>query len=175
MWTSVCHLVFMRWAISCCLDIMSFIIRVFREQGATALHYIDDFGAVPMDKQMATQHFSMLHRLLEHLGLDETLHKASAPAHAMTRLGLHFNTVDMTVSIPQEKMQDRLLLVEEWSPKRFSQHALAMGPPQKTVPYSAELLVGQAVLKHNAHYRQRVSRNRQHRPQLKIPEIPPMV
>ena len=59
----------------------------------------------------------MLHGLLEHLGLKEVLHKASAPAQTMTWLGLHFNTVDMTVSIPQEKMQDTLWLVEEWSAK----------------------------------------------------------
>ena len=93
----------LRWDASCCLDFTA-IARAFKEQGGTAFNYINDFRGVVTDEQMATQHFDMLHSLLEYLGLKEVLHKASAPGQAMTGLGLWFNMVDMMVSIPWEKM-----------------------------------------------------------------------
>ena len=47
----------------------SFIVRAFQEQGGSTLNYMDDFGGVATDEQMAVQHFSLLHSLLKHLGL----------------------------------------------------------------------------------------------------------
>ena len=57
----------LRWAVSCCQDMMSFVVRVFQEQGGSTLNYIDDFWEVTMDEQMAMHHFSLLHYLLKHL------------------------------------------------------------------------------------------------------------
>ena len=68
-----------------------------------------------MDHHTATHHFHMLQSLLQHLGLNEAAHKTSPPAQAMTWLGLLFNTVKMSVTIPQEKLKDTLRLVEDWA------------------------------------------------------------
>ena len=57
----------------------------------------------------------MLQSLLQRLSLKEAAHKASFPAQAMTWLGLWFNTVEMSVTIPQEKLKDTLWLVEDWA------------------------------------------------------------
>ena len=78
------------------------------------LNYIDDFGGIAGNHDTATLHFHMLQTLLRSLGLKEAAHKASPPAEAMTWLGLRFDTVEMTVTIPPEKLQDTVRLVEDW-------------------------------------------------------------
>ena len=78
------------------------------------LNYIDDFGGVTAESHTATQHFHMLQSLLQHIGLKETAHKASPPTQAMTWQGLQFNTVKMSVTIPQENLKDILRLIEDW-------------------------------------------------------------
>ena len=89
----------LRWTTSCYLDAMSFIIMAFWGKSGIALNYIDDFRGVATDEQTSFQHFDMLCSLLKHLCLKEAVHKTLAPVQAMNWLGLHFNTVDMSVSI----------------------------------------------------------------------------
>ena len=59
-------------------------------------------------------HFHILQTLFWRIGLKEAAHKASPPAQAMTWLGLQFDTVEMTVTFPSEKLQNTFQLVEDW-------------------------------------------------------------
>ena len=77
------------------------------------LHYIDDFGGVATVHHTTTQHFHMLQSLLQFLSRKDAAPKASPSAQAMTWLGLWFNTVEMSITIPQEKLMDTLWLVED--------------------------------------------------------------
>ena len=52
----------------------------------------------------------MLQAILEKLGLDEAKHK-SPPSQVMVWLGLHFDTVNITVSIPYDKLVEVSALV----------------------------------------------------------------
>ena len=101
------------WAAACCQDTTSLITHAFREQDGTVLNYIDDFGGIAGDHHMATLHFHMLQTLLRCLGLKEAYHNASHPAQAMTWLSLRFDTVEMTVTMPPEKLQDTLWFIED--------------------------------------------------------------
>ena len=65
----------LRWAASCGLDVMYFVTRAFKEQGGTALNYIDNLGGVTRDEQMAAQHFCILCSLLKHLGFERCFTK----------------------------------------------------------------------------------------------------
>ena len=48
----------------------------------------------------------------------------------MTSLGLYFYTLDMSVTIPWEKLQDTLQLVEEWGIRKSANiYISAVGPP----------------------------------------------
>ena len=76
---------------------------------------IDDFGGAATDHHTSTQNFHMFQNLLQCLGLKEAAHKASPPDQAMTWLGIWFNTVEMSVTIPQEKLKDTFQLVEDWA------------------------------------------------------------
>ena len=72
-----------------------------------------------MDQATAATHFNKLKSLLARLGLQEVAHKASLPptSQVMEWLVLQFDTVAMTVSLPQDKLSEIQLLVHTWSLK----------------------------------------------------------
>ena len=104
-------------AASHCQDITSRITRELNRKGAVVLSYIDDFGGVATDQATAATHFNNLRTLLAKLGLQEVAHKASPPSQVMVWLGFQFDTVAMTVSLPQDKLSEIQLLVHTWSLK----------------------------------------------------------
>lgn len=62
------------------------------------------------------------------------------PSTNMVWLGLEFDSYNMTVSIPQVKLQELLQLAEEWRNKTSASfHQLQLGPTRQAVPYSAVL------------------------------------
>ena len=61
---------------ACCQDVTSQIIRDLGRQGINILSYIDDFGGVVRDVDMAKQHFDLLSVDFKWLSLQEVKHKA---------------------------------------------------------------------------------------------------
>ena len=82
----------------------------------TLLNYINDFSRVTSTESEAFHHFSMMQATLDKLGLDEAKHKASPPSQVMVWLGLHFGTVNMTMSITDEIS----ILVASWACNKTS-------------------------------------------------------
>ena len=103
----------LHWVVACCQDVTTFITRALKEKGIEVLAYINDFRGVAQGKNLACKHFKQLQTKLQQLGLQEALHKAAYPATNMVWLGLEFDSCSMTVSIPQEKLQESLQLAEE--------------------------------------------------------------
>ena len=83
----------------------------------TVLSYIDDFRGVTTDQATSATHFTNLRYLLTKLGLWEVEHKVSPPAQPMVWLGLQFDTVAMTVSLPQDNLAEIQLLAHHWANK----------------------------------------------------------
>ena len=86
-------------------------------KGAMVLSYIDDFVAVATHQAMAATHFTNLRTLPAMLGLQEVAHKACPPSQVMVWLGLQFDRVAMTVSLPQDKLAEIQLLLYHWPSK----------------------------------------------------------
>ena len=107
----------LRWAAAHCQDVTSLVTRELNHGGATVLSYINDFGGVPTDQTTAATHFINLRSLLAKVGLWEAEHKASPPAQAMVWLGLLFDTITMTVSLPLDKLAEIQRLVHHWVSK----------------------------------------------------------
>ena len=108
------------------------------------LNYIDDFGGITVDHHTATHHFHMLQSLLQHLSLKEAAYKASPLAQAITWLRPWFTTIEMSVTIPQEKFKDTLQLVEDWAGRQVgSQHSPALDCPWQVATHSSVLPVCQ--------------------------------
>ena len=87
------------------------------EQKYSSINYSDDIGGVEATKERATVSFTALSDLLLELGLEESLDKAHPPSTRMPYLGVMFDTVAMTMSIPPEKLQEVRSDVRLWMKK----------------------------------------------------------
>ena len=88
-----------------------------RQQTFNNVNYCDDFGGVEQTMHKATASYSALGSLLLDLGVSEAADKACAPATTMVFLGVHFDTVEMVMSVPQEKLQELRSDLEVWLKK----------------------------------------------------------
>ena len=87
-------------ACQCTTNAVCFIY--LNEYGHIAISYIDNFGAAAPPDQ-AQDAFSKLKELLTELGLEDSPDKESKPMARMIFLGLIYDTIAMTVSIPDDK------------------------------------------------------------------------
>ena len=95
------------------------VIHMHRDDGFSATNYLDDLIGVsgPYDGWEA---YSSLGRLLNDLGLLENSLKACPPATVQLVLGVLVNTVDGTISVPPDRMEEIVTLVGEWQGKKRS-------------------------------------------------------
>ena len=75
-----------------------------KKLGFLVYPYIDDFGGAEKDKIKAEAALSSLQNTLMDLGLDEAKHKVCKPTQLMIWLGILFDTINMTMSIPKQKI-----------------------------------------------------------------------
>ena len=148
----------LHWVAACCQDVTTLITRA-KEESIKVLAYIDDFEGVAQGKNLACMHFKQLLTKLQQLGLQEALHKVAHPATNMVWLGLKFDSCSMTMSIPQEKLQEALQLAEKWN-KKPSATLHQLNFLGKIVPRSPVFAASKAVFKHNAGHSQTVPRVR---------------
>ena len=87
------------------------------EEMFSSMNYSDDIGGAESTLARATASFSALGKLLIELGLEESLDKAHPPSTQMPYLGVLFDTVAMTMSIPPEKLQEVRSEVHLWLKK----------------------------------------------------------
>ena len=103
-------------------DALSWIHRrlgIDTEEGSlfNCINYCDDLGGAESTKVKADESFTKLGILLTELGLTESADKARAPCTVMTYLGVNFNSVTMTMSVPPEKMAEIKADIEHWYKK----------------------------------------------------------
>ena len=93
-------------------------------QGYFSTNYVDDFGGCDTPER-ATDSFHALQHLFHFLGIDSATEKDCPPSTFMVFLGILFNTVTMTMSIPQEKLSELLQLIQHIShANHITRHSL---------------------------------------------------
>ena len=85
-----------------------------------SLNYSDDIGGCEDTLERATEAYDALGNLFTDLGLKESASKAHPPATTMPYLGIQFNTVKMTMSIPPDKICEVREEVSLWMKKSFA-------------------------------------------------------
>ena len=85
--------------------------------GCQVANYLDDFIGVASIAR-ALQHYEYCGSLLQELGLQESLSKACPPSTVMTCLGVQINTVDMTLSVTPERLDELVVLLSHWLTKK---------------------------------------------------------
>ena len=92
--------------------------HVMRQKGFKVINYVDDFVGVATP-DVARRSYDALRQLMRQLGLDVSAKKLVSPATSAVCLGVNIDTVDATISIPQEKLGHITAMVHEWSKKQF--------------------------------------------------------
>ena len=85
-----------------------------------SLNYSDDIGGCEATLSRATEAFEKLGELLADLGLCESSSKAHQPATKMPYLGIMFDTTNMRMSIPPEKVAEVRELISLWMKRSFA-------------------------------------------------------
>ena len=88
---------------------------IMKSQGYDVINYIDviGFGTISTAKPS----FEALKSLLQKLGLDISIKKLVSPTTKVTCLGVDVDTVDFTVSIPDQKFTEIIQICNSWTKK----------------------------------------------------------
>ena len=97
----------LRTAAMACQRTTNCITHLFAERGFSCTNYIDDFGGCDTPEH-AFDAFNELQTLFCELGIESSPEKDSPPATSMVFLGILFDTIAMTLSIPAAKVQELL-------------------------------------------------------------------
>ena len=93
------------------------ISHLHRRRGFYSISYIDDFGGAERERETAAAALSTLQALFKDLGVDEAQKKICEPSQVLTWLGIEFDTVKMTMSIPPTKLTEIAETLREWQGK----------------------------------------------------------
>ena len=88
-----------------------------RQKQYNSINYSDDLAGCESSLHRAIAAFKALGDLLEELGLKESVEKACAPSTSMVYLGIQFDSIKMTMSVPADKLQEVRGDLDIWSRK----------------------------------------------------------
>ena len=104
-----------------CQHVTSTIAHIHNSWGALCTNYLDDFiGVAPPDK--AERDLRKLGWLLQDIGVWESEHKACPASSLMVMLGIMFNTIDMTISIAPEQVDEIQAELDTWCNRAKMSH-----------------------------------------------------
>lgn len=79
-------------------------------------NFLDDFFSANSDSEV-WESYENLGKLLDTMGIEENPEKACPPAACMIVLGILFDTIAMTLRLPDEKMAELILELKKWDQK----------------------------------------------------------
>ena len=85
--------------------------------------YLDDFVGAEQFKEDAEKTYKEVTQLTSHLGLELSLSKCIPPTTCLTWLGYTVNTIAMTVTIPELKIEEIVELCSDWLQKTHASRA----------------------------------------------------
>ncbi len=94
---------------------------ILRSEGIETLAYIDDIVGWAPDRKKAESDFRRATELMKELGLTEAIDNRNVPSKNIIWLGILFDTVKGTMSIPDDKLKECLVLATEWQFKNKRQ------------------------------------------------------
>ena len=107
----------LRTAAMACQRSTNAVCYILSRAGCQVCSYLDDFiGVAPAAR--ASRDFYHCGSLLTELGLQESPSKACPPSTCMTCLGVQVNTVDMTLSVTPERLNELEMLLSHWLTKK---------------------------------------------------------
>jgi len=106
----------LRSAAYCCQRLTNAIAFIYSNMGYHSVNYLDDFGCAD-HADAAERAFAALQDLLGRLGVEESRKKACPPNTTMVFLGVQFDTINLTLEVPQSRLHDIRAELEVWLSK----------------------------------------------------------
>lgn len=97
-----------------CQRVANSIVYMMGEKKHHCLAYLDDFAGCSAQFQEANNAFIAFKQLAEYLGLELSDHKCFSPSTTVEWLGYSINTQEMTIAIPQHKLQEVISECSLW-------------------------------------------------------------
>lgn len=89
------------------------VSAMLRRRGVESRVYLDDLIIISPDYQTACRDVEIVQELLSALGLPEAVDKRQGPSKVVTWLGIQIDAQSMTLSIPQEKINEVMVSVNK--------------------------------------------------------------
>lgn len=106
----------LRSACFCCQRTTSAVCYMFQSLGFDLVNYIDDLASAEIPGS-ASKAFETLGTLLGDCGLIESIEKSCPPSTVMVFLGVKFNTETLTLEVTADRLQEILVLLDDWLDK----------------------------------------------------------
>ena len=96
------------------------VVHMMGNKGHDVLAYVDDFCGIAASASDAQKSFDDFHALSDQLGLKLAPEKTTPPSTTLEWLGFLFDSNELVISIPQEKMDDLLNEAQLWLHKEYA-------------------------------------------------------
>lgn len=96
-----------------CQRVTNMLRHFMADMGFEVSNYVDDFMGIELITDI-WQAYGTIKNLLRDVGVNEALDKAVPPCYIIEFLGILFDLLTLTMSIPADKMQDLRLEVSHW-------------------------------------------------------------
>ena len=113
----VCPPFGLRTAAMCMQRTSQAITYIHGKRGFYSRPYLDDFRGAERTEQRAGEALGALQGVMRALGVREAEHKICPPTREMIWLGIMYNSVEMTMTIPEQKLEEIMGVVEQWEGK----------------------------------------------------------
>ena len=89
------------------------VTYIFKNEGFEDVNYLDDLGGAEI-QELADVAFQVLGQILEKIGIKESVAKAQAPDFIMIFLEVLFNTIEMMMTITDDRLVEIRSIIHEW-------------------------------------------------------------
>ena len=90
------------------------VVLIFTRTTKTHIDgYVDDFASI-VAKIRSALAYAAFQALLDELGLDRSVEKDQSPFYIRIFLGLQYNLIDMIMTIPEDKVNRAVVVLNEW-------------------------------------------------------------
>ena len=120
--------------------------------------FIDDFGGAELHHNVSSDALTTLQNVIYNVGLVEAPGKTFQPSTRMPWLGIDIDSVEMTLSIPQQKLQEVKSVVKQWEGREMANRKQvqslmgslnfvgSVAPPVRILNFLREMPSNQSVL-----------------------------
>lgn len=101
-----------------CQRVANALVYILAQSGHFVLAYLDDFAGCCSEFSAAFEAYNHFLQIAKSLGLQLALNKCIEPSTSAEWLGYEINTINMSVSIPQKKMDEVIQECKLWTHKK---------------------------------------------------------